>query len=182
MVPRSLSLVPLLFAAPALAQNSDLSTLIRAATAARHNLAQARLRQAAAAQTPPPAPAAPAKTAALSCRAVSGDPYAAIDGTLDLNALTLTSARAGSSPLLDTLKGAALIDGRCGKTALPLADSDNFEVTPANVWGQEILQLPKAALAASLTDAFRANLHTCAFDGDWSTFDDVPLACSLTAR
>jgi hypothetical protein len=185
MIRRASLLFLSLLAAPALAQtdiNADLSTT---AAAMRHDLALARLRQAAVAQVQTPAVGAPAvatRAAALSCRAASGDPYAAVDGTLNLGTLVLTTARAGASPRLDASKGAALLDERCGKTALPLDANDNFEVTPAHTWGQEILQLPKASVAASDAAPFAASLHVCAFDGDWSDFHDLPLTCTLTVK
>ncbi len=195
MIARSLFLaVPLLAApVPALAQaGSGPASLSAAAAGLRHALAWSRLRRASAAPAAPPGSAAPAPAGAgggpWRARPASGgadaalDGDGAIDGVLDLDTMTLVSARAGRSPRLDAAKGAPLVDGRCGRTALPLEASDNFEVTPDGAWGQEILQLPKAAAAAPGPAPFRANLHVCAYDGDWSDFNDVALTCVLSVR
>jgi hypothetical protein len=175
----------ILIAAPSIA-HADPAELAGMETVLKRAIVAARARQMAIIQAPPAgtSPTVPGRAAVLACRAAADDVAATdvFDGTLDLETMTLTSSRAGRSPLIDPAKNEQLIDERCGAAFVTLSESDNFEVTPPHDWGQDILQLPKVAVQAAGGTPFHANLHTCAFDGDWSTFDDVPLVCTLTAR
>ena len=122
----------------------------------------------------------PASRALLSCTDPRDAAKPAIAGTLDLSTLTLADSRSGgNSRPLDVSRG-GVIDDRCGSTRAPLAESVNFEVTPSHYWGQDVLQLPKAAVIAPGPGSFPANLHLCQYDGDWSSSEDVALRCTLT--
>ncbi|MBI2386905.1 MAG: hypothetical protein HYV14_13010 [Elusimicrobia bacterium] len=119
-------------------------------------------------------PAAQPKTAALRCTGKSAD--SAFTGELDLGMLALKTSRAeGASPRL----GSA-IDSRCDALPAAYEGSLNYEVTPRGYWGEDVLQLPQAALRSS--GKFKANLHTCQYDGDWSASQDEELECTLTPR
>lgn len=115
-------------------------------------------------------PAAKPRTAALRCTGKSP-----LTGELDLATMSLVDSRSrGKAPRIES------VDGRCGTPRMPLASALNYEVTPRGYWGEDILQLPKNALAAS--GAFKANLHTCSYDGDWSASGDEELECTVTLR
>lgn len=117
-------------------------------------------------------PAALPKVAALRCSGKSG----ALTGELNLSALTLNTSRAqGPSP-----RFSAAVDSRCGTLPEAFAGSLNYEVTPRGYWGEDVLQLPQSALRSS--GKFKANLHTCSYDGDWSDSQDEELECALTLR
>lgn len=116
----------------------------------------------------------------LKCVAKNGDKYYSVDGRLELGSMVLTTDRGVKSSILKVSKGSNPVDERCGTTAAPLESSLNYEVTPPHKWGQDILQLPKNALAAQ--GAFDANLHTCDYDGDWSASHDAAVSCTLTAK
>lgn len=119
-------------------------------------------------------PAVRAKSATLRCTGKSAD--SAFTGELDLATKTLVTSRAqGSSPRL----GSA-IDSRCDALPAAYEGSLNYDVTPRHYWGEDILSLPQAALRAS--GAFKANLHTCQYDGDWSASQNAELECTLTLR
>lgn len=161
----------------ALAQS--FTDLDQSETRLRRELAASKKHRLASA----PAPAkTPVKTAKLSCRTAGDRPYDRIDGELDLESMTLTTERAGISRLLDSSKGEKLVDERCGRTALPIASSDNYYVTSPHDWGEDILQLPKGSLPRSGAASFSANLHTCSYDGDWSASSDVAVTCTATVR
>ena len=68
------------------------------------------------------------------------------------------------------------LDYRCGTSVLPLESAINFDVTDQHVWGQDVLQLPREAIAHEET-SFSANLHICSYDGEWSSSGNVPLNC-----
>ncbi|HXS99502.1 MAG TPA: hypothetical protein VN915_02405 [Elusimicrobiota bacterium] len=115
----------------------------------------------------------------LKCAAKNGDKYYSVDGRLELGSMILTVGGVKSS-LLKVSKDSDPVDSRCGTTAAPLESSLNYEVTSPHKWGQDILQLPKNALAA--TGAFDANLHTCDYDGNWSASHDAAVSCTLTSK
>lgn len=117
---------------------------------------------------------------ALKCAAKNGDKYYSVEGSLELGSMVLTTDRGVKSSILKVSKDGSPVDSRCGTTAAPLESSLNYEVTPPHKWGQDILQLPKNALAVS--GAFDANLHTCDYDGDWSASHDAAVSCTLTAK
>lgn len=119
-------------------------------------------------------PAAKPRAASLSCTGKSSD--SSLNGELDLATMSLVSSRAQapSRPF-----GPA-IDSRCGALPAAFAGGLNYDVTPRHYWGEDILSLPRSAPRAS--GAFKANLHTCQYDGDWSASQDAELECTLTLR
>jgi hypothetical protein len=118
-------------------------------------------------------PAVRAKSASLRCAGKSGA-GASFTGELDLATLSLVTSRTqGPSPLF----GQA-IDSRCDALPAAYEGSLNYDVTPRHYWGEDILQLPKAALLSS--GAFKANIHTCQYDGDWSSSANEELECTVT--
>lgn len=141
--------------------------------------AQKRAALVRTAATPAAPAASAARVATLKCHAAKGGTYGTVEGAIDLATRELTSGRAGRSPLLDASKGAALVDERCGTTAAPIADSFNYYVTPPHDWGEDILQLPKAAFPKAGKATFAANLHVCSYDGDWHSSDDIALTCEI---
>lgn len=120
-------------------------------------------------------PAARPKAASLRCTGKTAG--TSITGELDLATMALADSRSqGTSRLF----GAQAVDSRCGTLPAAFAGSLNYEVTPRHYWGEDILQLPQVALRAS--GAFKANLHTCSYDGDWSASQNNELECTLTLR
>lgn len=117
-------------------------------------------------------PSVQAKTASLRCTGASSS----LTAVLDLVTMTLSDSHSGGTSRLMS----AQVDSRCGALPAAYADSFNFEVTPRHYWGEDVLQLPRAALSAN--GAFKVNLHTCSYDGDWSSFEDEELECTLTLR
>ncbi len=106
-----------------------------------------------------------------------------LSGTLDIDSLELQENRSGGrdKPISEPREDKA-VDERCGKVVSPLADNYNYYVTPRHYWGEDILQLPKSSLSGAGKSAFKAQLHLCQYDGDWSHDWDVVLDCTLTAR
>jgi hypothetical protein len=110
---------------------------------------------------------------ALTCIAVGADKES-IDGRLDLESrvLRISSVFGARSPL-----DASLVDQRCSKPSTPIASSVNYDITPSSsLWGQYLLQLPKAAVASGAA-TFTANLHICTYDGDFSSSFETVLNC-----
>jgi hypothetical protein len=126
--------------------------------------------------------ACPNRIAQLSCVPVTKNAYVdyAITGQLDLGTTNLKNSRSGDSAKLIDASRKDVMDERCGKAAMALAQSLNFYVTPRHYWGEDILQLPKAVTPGP--GSFDANLHVCQYDGDWSDSDNVALRCTLTAQ
>ena len=94
----------------------------------------------------------------------------------------MTTDRGGKAVLLNAALGAKLVDERCGTTAAPIASSDNYDVTPPHYLGEDIFQLPLGAVPASGTATVSANLHTCMYDGDWSSSSDTPVTCEIAVK
>lgn len=118
-------------------------------------------------------PNARAAAASFRCKGRSES----ITGELNLATMTLVDSRSdGTSRVFDPKS----VDSRCGKLPEAYSGGLNYEVTPRHYWGEDILQLPQAALRAP--GSFKANLHTCSYDGDWSASQDNELECTLTLR
>lgn len=119
-------------------------------------------------------PAAKPRAATLRCSGRAADD--AFTGELDLATMALATTRGpGSSPRFE-----GAVDSRCDALPAAYADGFSYDVTPRHYWGEDILSLPKGALSAS--GAFKANLHTCQYDGDWSASQNAELTCTLTLR
>jgi hypothetical protein len=172
-----LAVLPLLAVAAAAQTTEPLAVADASAKAA---LTAVRAQRALAAAEKPAVAAKPARTVHISCHAAKNDDWYGISGDVDLDTMALTSDRSGKSALLDATKGDALVDGRCGETALPIATSDNWYVTRPHEWGEDILQLPKGKVAAGAS-TFAANLHGCQYDGEWHASDDAALTCTVSA-
>ncbi|MCX5788257.1 MAG: hypothetical protein NTX64_07095 [Elusimicrobia bacterium] len=118
--------------------------------------------------------------AILGCSAAK-NAVPAFTAVLNLATMDLADSRSGGNSRRFDAAQANVVDERCGTPRAPLAETLNFEVTPTHYWGQDILQLPKA-IAAPGPSSFSANLHLCQYDGDWSSFEDVELQCTITKR
>jgi hypothetical protein len=158
-------------------------TLPEAQAQLRAALAQARDERAAQAAKPKAAQAAPRRLADLSCKPQKPGPGAreALTGVIDLDSLSLENSRSGGATPLIAQGEPRVVDGRCGALLSPLKDNLNYYVTPRHYWGEDILQLPKAA-PSSAGKPFTAYLHTCQYDGEWHADWDAVLDCTLTPR
>jgi|GEM_PF-6644006 len=152
-------------AAAAFAQSADLKDLSQAQGEARAALSAARTARVA-----------------LTCQDAAAHPYNGVAGTLDFRTMAFAVEGGSASAPLDARKGASLVDERCGTAAADFAASLNYDVTGRHKWGQDILQLPKAAIPRAGTATFTANLHTCSYDGDWSMSDNVAVTCTAKVQ
>lgn len=118
-------------------------------------------------------PNAPAKAASISCKGKSES----LTAELDLTTMALADSR--SQGTSRQVKGEA-VDSRCGELPATFKGSLNYEVTPRHYWGEDVFQIPQSALKAN--GSFKANLHTCSYDGDWSASQDNALDCTVTLR
>lgn len=145
-------------------------------------LAQAKQERAAkaASDTAKAAKASSSRGAELSCHS-KARPAEGLLGSLNLDTMSLETSRAPASKPVKGADESQVVDGRCGSLPVSLGESVTFEVTPAHYWGQDFLQLPKSAAAAS-GKPFEAQLHTCQYDGEWHADSDDTLVCTLTAR
>lgn len=173
----------LVLSVPAAAANTapDFAALTDAAARIHADLASGRVAARSAAHAVAAAvPAAPARRrlAALRCLSVDGrgGDFAL---SLDLDTRAVLVSEKDARPLLDSKLGDKLIDSRCGKTALPIDKSANWEITAPHTWGQYVLQAPAAVIEAGRSASFEANLHSCDYDGDWSSSGDRRLKCEL---
>ena len=126
------------------------------------------------------AAAAPKRAAELSCHNKQRTAEGLI-GTLDLDTMSLETLRSPAAKAVKETDESKVVDGRCGKLPASLADTLTFEVTPTGYWGQDFLQIPKSAAAAS-GKAFEAQLHSCQYDGEYHSDSDDTLVCTLTAK
>jgi hypothetical protein len=137
-------------------------------------------RAAAQAEKAKAAAAAPKRVAQLACVDKKSKAQS-LQGTLNLDTLSLDLSRAGVSKPVTQTDEKKVVDERCGKLLAALADSITYDVTSAGKWGQDLLQLPKTSAEAS-AKPFDAALHTCDYDGEWHADSDSVLSCTLTPQ
>ena len=115
----------------------------------------------------------------INCKTKNSEDSRLISGYLDFANKNFSYIEVYGKPRLVTHGLISSLDSQCGTAKLPLEASYNFDITGPNIWGQDVLQLPIASLQNQKIFSFSANLHTCAYDGDWNMSADTELECDL---